>query len=175
MKNHNVIFVIILLILFIQYYHLYQKPPEKEGEKYVKEDTEKNTDTLILKLQPDGDEGKDAMVWTTGKWAKYKIPNQQRNYGNDKRLLAHAWTNSGHKDTTRILIYFNLSSIPEDVKIISAKLSLYNYENTSSFFGEHSGDNGGYIQRITSSWNENTVTWNTKPKSTSTNKVSYLY
>jgi hypothetical protein len=53
----------------------------------------------------------------------------------------------------RGLIRFNLSSIPSNATITSAKLYLYEKSNKTGQLT--------YIYRVTSNWSENTVTWAT--------------
>jgi type IX secretion system substrate protein len=58
--------------------------------------------------------------------------------------------------------------------VLSAELSLYAWDATNGF-GQHSslsGSNEAWLRRVTSPWNESTVTWNTAPSSTTTNQVS---
>ena len=47
------------------------------------------------------------------------------------------------------------------------------YYNTETIYGEQSGDNSFVIERITSDWDESTVTWNTQPTSTSVNQIRF--
>jgi hypothetical protein len=57
------------------------------------------------------------------------------------------------------LIKFNLSTIPSNVTILYAALQVYYYNN-------HDGNPSGHqvnLYRITSDWDEETVTWNTHP------------
>jgi len=61
-----------------------------------------------------------------------------------------------------VVIKFDLSDIPEDAIIEEAVLSLYVYK------GYDSWDNGlKTIHEITSSWDESSVTWNSKPSNNS--------
>jgi hypothetical protein len=119
--------------------------------------------TLIL--QPDPAAGKDAELFSC-------VPcgYNNQNYGNKKDLNAIAWTNSGNSSNIRSLIQFNLSSIPANAVVTSALLSLY-YNPTSSE-GTHSGTNTALLQRVTSSWGELTVTWDTQPTTTTVNQVT---
>ncbi len=122
-----------------------------------------------ITLQPGSDEGKDAMVWAAPNLGMDTI-----NYGNDDRLLTHAWTNSSVPDTSRSLIEFDLSSIPANAIIIDARLNIYNNPTTDSFDGQHSslsGPNSSVIRRITQAWDESTVTWETKPAFVTLNEV----
>lgn len=58
-----------------------------------------------------------------------------------------------------ILIRFDLSNIPTGTSIVSAKLYLYYFS-----YGDNNPANRSLtIHRITSDWNEKTVTWNTTP------------
>lgn len=117
-----------------------------------------------LTLQPNAANGKDAYV---------ESRLSSSNFGNHQDFMATAWTNSGTPTTVRSLIDFDLTSIPSTATITSAYLSLYSYN--SPFNGSHStlsGPNDCVLQRITSSWAENTVTWDTQPLSTPLNQVS---
>lgn len=113
--------------------------------------------TLIL--QPGPQQGKDAYL---------RALSPTVNYGSHIDYMAQAWTIGGQVTIVRSLIEFDLSSIPSNAVILDAKLSLY-YSYLSPN-GDHQGANDSYIQRITSSWNENTVTWNTQPTTTSSNQ-----
>lgn len=85
---------------------------------------------------------------------------------------------------TRSVIKFDaLSQLPAGAKIISATLYLYGPSPTSagvkthlpsgnsSYPGSDKGDNTCLLQRITSSWNANTISWNNPPVSTTTDQV----
>lgn len=111
-----------------------------------------------ITLQPSAAAGKDAVLdsrlGTT-------------NFGSSSDVMSVAWTNGGTPTTGRTLLEFDLSAIPAGAIINSAELSLYGYTSVSN--GSHSslsGSNESYIQRVTTSWNENTVTWNTQPSVT---------
>ena len=124
-----------------------------------------------ITLQPDAQCGKDSFVWFAN-GAQYD--NENSNYGDGQTLLAHSWTNGGEEDRSRLLIDFDLSSIPAGATINSASLSIYNDPVSSTNNGEHSnlsGSNASIIRRITSPWNEMQVTWNTQPSVTIQNEV----
>ena len=119
-----------------------------------------------LTLQPDAADGKDTLLTDN-------IPNNSQ--GNSTELNAGAWTIFGSPVKLRGLLGFDLSSIPSGATIQYANLTLYNNPNAQNGFGngQHShvsGSNESVLQRITSSWNENT-TWSTQTSSTSTNQV----
>ena len=118
--------------------------------------------TIVLK--PDSATGKDAYLRSLS-------PNN--NYGTHPDFSAHAWTNGGNPVTVRGIIDFDLSSIPSGATINAANLSLFSYDSSSN--GSHStqsGSNEALISRVTSAWDENTVTWNSQPTTTVHNQVS---
>ncbi|MGB0427611.1 MAG: DNRLRE domain-containing protein, partial [Flavobacteriales bacterium] len=109
----------------------------------------------------------------SGKDAYLDYINLNSNYGSHADFAATAWTNSGNTAISRGIIDFDFSDIPSGSTINSANLSLYAYDSPSN--GSHStqsGSNAAVIKRVTSSWEENTVTWNNQPTTTSTNEVS---
>jgi hypothetical protein len=120
-----------------------------------------------LVLQPDSSTGKDALL---------DSHNPSLNEGSNQELNPLAWTISGSPFITRGLFQFDLSSIPAGATIQSATLTLYNNPTSLNGLlnGQHShlsGSNMSYLQRVSSSWNENTVTWNTQPTATAANQV----
>lgn len=112
-------------------------------------------------LRP-GEEGKDATVSSI-------IPDT--NKGDFENLHLYSWTQSGILNVVRSFVEFDLSQIPENSVIEGAFISLY-YSSDPNY-GEHSGENGFVIERITSSWDESTVTWNTQPTSTTENRILF--
>lgn len=123
-------------------------------------------DTCIT-LQPNAAEGQDALL--------HGLPSEATvNYGSNAQLAANAWTFGGEGAVVRSALNFDFSGIPADARIDSAFLSLYAWDSLSGF-GQHStrsGANDVWIQRITSSWDESTVTWNTQPTFTTDNRVA---
>ncbi len=99
------------------------------------------------------------------------------NYGSDSTLVASRWTNTPGVPVFKNkygLFRFALAAIPADAIILTAQLTL----KTCSFClnSKHqdlSAGNGNttIIQQVTSTWDEQTVTWSTKPTVTSTNQV----
>ena len=118
-----------------------------------------------ITLQPDSVTGKDAMVGS--------YPNDlNTNIGNHIHLLASAWTVSGSPGVRRGLLQFDLSGIPAGASIVEAKLSLYHSSmQPNEGHTDRSGSNDWVIQRITSNWDEQTVTWNNQPNSTTQNQI----
>ena len=127
-----------------------------------------NSQTTIT-LQPDATEGKDAFLHSLSSEAN-------RNYGSNPQLAANAWTFGSNTGIIRSVVDFDFSKIPNGAIIQSANLTLYAWDSSNGF-GQHStlsGSNECWIQRITSDWNENTVTWNNQPMTTTTNQVPIL-
>lgn len=77
---------------------------------------------------------------------------------------------SGGYNGNRALLFFDLSYLSKNTKILSAKLNLYALVDNG--IPGHSGNNSAYIQRIVNDWKENEVTWNNQPSTTNINEVS---
>ena len=125
-------------------------------------ETIQNNDNCIA-LRPSGDEGKDALISSF---------EPSKNRGVYPDFVAKSWTVSGNPVDYRSLIEFELSNIPSGAIITSAGLSLFSQESTG--LGSHStlsGSNESVLSRITSSWDENAVTWNNQPTTTTENEV----
>jgi len=103
-------------------------------------------------------------------------------FQNNPQFLSNRSTTGGNAFITRSFIkFYNLfNSIPKvtgyDIVIDNASLTLYAWNQTSGS-GYHittgNGDkNTSYLQRVTSSWNSGTITWNNKPNTTTTNQAT---
>ena len=95
------------------------------------------------------------------------------NYGSHLELAATSWTCSPQCNV-RGLLQFDLSSLPVGSIITNARLSLFAASTpliSLPGFQPMNGNNQSILQRVTSSWNENTVTWNTTPTATTQNQV----
>ena len=113
---------------------------------------------LTITTDPDS---KDAVVETYA-------PNL--NGGSDAVVFVSAWTNGGTNNTKRYFIEFDLSAIPPNAVIDSAKVSFYK-GSTTLMSNMHQGSNSWGLRRVTQSWTENTITWNNQPPSTSVNRT----
>ncbi len=147
-------------------------PPDTSANSSTPADTSANSDSRLdtLILQP-GAEGKDAMIWHLDNTTTTFGDADDRNSGSDPEFPLMNWTFQGVPGIYNSLIAFDFSSIPSGSTIISAKLSLYACEDCGNA-GHEARDgktNPGLISRIIEPWDENTVTWNTKPAITSVN------
>lgn len=122
-------------------------------------------ETIVL--QPGPDCGKDAFL--------HGLNSQSNtNFGDQAQFAAGSWTFQGIPGNIRAIVEFDLSTIPAGATITNATMKLTAYPLTAGF-GQHSslsGPNTSFLQRVTSSWSESTVTWNTQPSTTTLNEVA---
>ncbi|MCD4793185.1 MAG: DNRLRE domain-containing protein [Bacteroidales bacterium] len=128
-----------------------------------------NGEYNVLILQPNGDQGKDAQIWT------YDPTGIIDRGTNRTDIVIYEWTKNGAPTTKYGLIEFDLSDIPENSSISSAYLSLFfdpESVDNQHIFGhcQLGGPNEAYLERITSTWEE-PVCWNTQPTTTEENRV----
>ncbi|MEO9258438.1 MAG: DNRLRE domain-containing protein [Crocinitomicaceae bacterium] len=119
--------------------------------------------TLTLTLQPGSTLGQDARINSLNTYTN----------GNDIDLPVAAWTFNGPDGTDRTLINFDISPINSNDNILSAELYLYGSVSLPS--GGHStlsGSNDAIVQRVTSYWDESTVSWSAQPSVTSVNQTT---
>lgn len=121
-----------------------------------------STAQVALTLQLDSGSSQNAVVWDL-------YPNTPR--PNDILFQGSAWTLMGTPEVYRSLVQFDLSMIPVNAIIDSAFLSLYGFVDAFNGHSNLSGPNQSTLQRITSAWDENTVTWNTQPTTTPIDQV----
>lgn len=94
----------------------------------------------------------------------------ENNYGSTEDLHIYNWTQGGILNTVRTFLEFDLSVLPENIEIVSAELFLF-FNYTSQYGDGHSGKNKFYVKRIISDWDEDNVTWNSQPQTTTENRV----
>lgn len=111
----------------------------------------------------------DAMLYNN----THSSQSQSRdvNYGSHIRISAVAWTYSGAPSYFRNMIRFDLSSVPTGAVIQSAVLYLYSDPTMASGANSNSGSNAFYLEKVTQSWAESTVTWNNQPSTTTAGRV----
>lgn len=84
-----------------------------------------------------------------------------------------AWTVGGNPSNVRSLVKFDISALPQNATIVSAKLSLYAHlnPNNGNLLDAHFGTtNAVSLQRITAAWSAST-SWNTQPATTTVNQA----
>lgn len=126
-------------------------------------DTTQATDTTrnvvnkyTLVLQP-GAEGKDALLSSTFPTANFAT----RSY-----MHARAWTAGSELNLEKSIIQFDYSAIPAGAVITKATVTFFadTTINTGSIgHSQLSGPNDWTLKRVTQSWDEFMVTWNTQP------------
>jgi hypothetical protein len=105
-------------------------------------------------------------------WGNSSSLEQSHNGAPD--LGAASWTYLGTPVGVRGLLKFDLSSIPANATIVSAKLTLYSNPTPSNgdLVNANAGpDNTTLIQQVTSSWTASAVKWVNQPSTTTTNQV----
>jgi hypothetical protein len=93
------------------------------------------------------------------------------NFGTHGSLGGNIWTCTGNPCISRGLFKFDLTTIPSGAVVTSASLALFADLNWSTSPTTGGPNNAGYLNRVTSSWSEGAVTWNTQPTSTTLNQV----
>jgi hypothetical protein len=118
-------------------------------------------------LQPGPESGKDALI--------HGMDSElNANYGTNSQFGASAWTVLGEEAVVRAIIEFDLSALPANAVITNARMSLTAWDSAEGGLLQHStrsGSNACWLERITSPWNEGTVTWRTQPATTTRNRV----
>ena len=97
---------------------------------------------------------------------------------NAPELVAAAWTVNGDPYYARAAFKFDLSSIPANATIVSAKLTLYT--NPTPINGDHINANSGpnnsmFISRITANWSGATINWSNQPSVSTTDQISIAH
>ena len=128
--------------------------------------------SIELVLKPGPAEGKDALVWWLTNQSGTYGPTNSMNFGTHQSINAMEWTWSGSPGRRYGLIDPDLSAIPPGSEVHYAALSFYQNPNSGDgFHSTQSGSNAAVLQRITTSWEEMTVTWNTRPSVTTDGQV----
>ena len=122
---------------------------------------------ITLNLQP-ANNATEAHIWGNSAGLDQSTPISHE-------IGAMEWTYNGASIGMRGALKFDLSTIPANAIITSAKLSLYSDPNALN--GNHVSPNSGsdnaiLIQKITTTWNAATVNWVSQPASITTDQVS---
>lgn len=152
-----------LLIITATFTSLFscEKVTENEGDKLK---------SYLITLQPDSKTGKDAFI------EDYPHNDYRNmNWGNSDEFAAISWTSGGVSFIVRSFIDFNFDTIPDNVTIDSAQLSLFAYGNEYHGYGHDTltGSNECYLLRVISEWHEYSVTWNEQPQTTEINQILF--
>lgn len=127
-----------------------------------------NTESILMRL--DSSTGQDAYI--TDYYSS-------TNFKNDPDFGGIAWcidTNCITPYKGRTLFKFYLNNIPSNATVTNAKLFLY-YNPTclhspSPGHRNVNGSNTCFLQRITSSWIDSSVTWNNQPSTVTLNQIT---
>ncbi len=135
----------------------------------VKGFSQNNNKEMVF--QPGANKGKDAWLQTV-----QGLPNiANTNYGKADQLIAESWTFYGLGGSTgqlrALLDFTDLRNIPQGAKVNYAYLSLYGVPTSTANDRGNLGGNTCYLQRVTSAWEEDKVTWNNQPRVTPDNQV----
>lgn len=156
MKTKQLTFIILGIFIIINFSQI---SCTKESIKTTESDT-----IFVGKVfQPDNIFGKDAIVQS--------LFNDSC-FGNSTFLGIFSWTNGGQFNKCRAFIEFDLSQIPANTQINSAKLTLY-FINSGNY-NKHAGENAFTIYRITKEWDENSITWAHQPETNNVDSVTVL-
>ena len=123
--------------------------------------------TQTLTLQPGNNTNEATLSWTNSGTITGSNFNLQE-------LLAMAWTTGGELLVGRGLFKFDMSAIPTNATIVSAKLSLYstpNPLNGNQVDANYGNNNAMFIERVTSTWNS-TLNWPNQPFGDNATQVS---
>ncbi len=145
----------------------------------VEKSYDKTTGNTRMVFKP-GNNGEDSWVKKIERHPLYA----DSNYGSIEIIKALVWQQSGFKIYARSFIKFKaLSNIPATANIVSAKLMLYGLTTPNSHMpmgdsyypGTKYPQNDVWLRRVTSAWNEGTVTWNSQPGVTTLNQQPIPY
>lgn len=130
-----------------------------------------------LVLQPDPNCGKDATIWyMRGNNSRFNDVVNKR-IGSVKHYTIMEWTWNGIGGRRWVLVDFLAGvTLPQDLEIVSAKLSLYSPpdQGTDGFHSSYAVRRRhpiGVIQQVLEPWDEYNVTWNTRPAASVRNQV----
>lgn len=122
--------------------------------------------TYTVALKPGAATGKDT-------WVYDRNGRRDQAYGKDPSLLLNAWTGNGRQFHTSAFLQFDLSILPRNAVIESARLHLYSDPSSNTGYGDghHGNNNAFFIRRVTGPWREEATTFNQQPTVTSVGQV----
>ncbi len=95
--------------------------------------------------------------------------HKHKGKGQDSHFTAQAWTNDGRPFVHRGFMAFDFATVPPDAVITRAVLKLYGIGHSVLADPRHPNlpkSNAAYLERVTSSWGEQGISWYTQPAST---------
>ncbi len=162
MKQIKILIFVLALFAFVSCQKSdIQKPTDNLSKSSTDEvSLSKNGDVFTLSLIPGKSKGQDVYVVEQA-----GVESGNVNYVPE--LSISSWTVDGAPYTSGSLIRFvNLNKVPSSSKVLSAQLHLYGLSSSESTPQGNYGPNACFIKRVTEPWNDNTVTFPTKPAST---------
>ena len=120
----------------------------------------------VLNLQP-AQNPTEVHIWGNA-------TNKEGSWSGAPELGASSWTHQGIIIGQRGLFKFDLSAIPSNATVVSAKLTLFSNPtpDNGDLINANSGPNNVMlIQRVTSSWTPATVKWINQPSSTTQDQI----
>lgn len=102
-------------------------------------------------------------------WAFSRDDATNNNYGSHPLQYVLTWTWSGNPGTGRGYMRFDLSRICNTASLLEARFSA----SYNSIIGQaHSGTNNAWLRRVTTPWDEYSLTWLNQPVVTTVNQVA---
>jgi len=123
--------------------------------------------TYTVELRPDAANGQDAMIFE-------RSDTYTRNYSRAMSMQISEWKGKKELYQQHQVLNFDLSDLPTDMVVKSAKLSLYfNPDNTDGRGAGHYGDvpTELMIHSIADPWDAETVNWDNRPAYTIDSKI----
>ena len=119
-----------------------------------------NSTTNQAVLQPGPEQGKDTQFNSIA-------PNGTS--PNNQYVSSSAWTWNSNLGVIRSLLFFDISSLPQNSKITNANLELFHVPTSQLSYGS---SNASFLKKIIQGWNESSATWTNQPATSETNKLT---
>lgn len=127
------------------------------GVRSVRVSVTENLSTEVV-MQPENNPNEVMVIYTQARGEETNPATPE--------LDAVAWTVNGGDAYLRSYFKFDLSSIPANARIVSAKLSLYSNLtplNGNLVDANYGSNNAMLIQRVSSNWSTSTIRWSNQP------------
>lgn len=152
MKNTNVLTALVFGFLLYSCKEVEQTIVSSSLNKGIRDKVEQ---TIVLSSQNKGIE--DVYINSA-------FPDS--NWDSTQSIIVAAWTYGGIPGVGVTLFKVDFSLMPKDVELLSATLDLY-HDPSSGHVGHstRSGSNSALLQKLSSGWEPESVTWNSLPSS----------